>query len=571
MTSKDRLSPKEHYQQMRVLSCGQLWQEEVPKFNQSSPQERISQVGVIRAVGVVFSESGTLEQKQQARLWLQSLLQDPAEKVRRYAMVALPKIGAAEEEESKLLSLLKKTSSDREKKFLAQTLEKIGGAATLEASHSGEFARFDRTAQKVEANLARQQNPTTIRFDQVCPPFKGLRIHLRGRSGLESLIEQEIQSSRNKETFRVVHRVRSIVAIEPLRAFSLANVYALRCFSEAGFVLGIVPQLEDESATIDALARIIASPAVLNLLSALTDGPIRYRLEFPSLGHQRSKVRQLTNRIYALNPKLLNDSRNAPWEINIYHTPQGLSIELSPKLRPDPRFAYRQRDIPAASHPPLAACIALLSSPEKNDTVWDPFCGSGLELIERALLGNVLHLYGTDRSQEAIEISRQNLASSAASGTQHTFACCDFRDHAQIAGLGSAGLSLIVTNPPMGRRVPVANLRHLIEDLFIAASDTLKIGGRLVFANPLPIKPRDHSLKLEFRQKVDLGGFHCYLEKYTKLGPSASRPAVRSERPKREGHSHSQNAAPAKEFRHVSPLRKKHGWDNMKPHHRKGS
>jgi len=566
MTSKDRLSPKEHYQQMRVLSCERLWTDEVPKFDRASPQARISQVGVIRAVGVVFSESGSTEQKQQARQWLQQLLQDPAEKVRRYAMVALPKIGAAEKEESELLSLLKKTSSDREKKFLAQTLEKIGGAATLEATSSGDLARFDRTAQKVEANLARQQNPTAIRFDQICPDFKGLRIHLRGRSGLESLIEQEVQLPRNNATFRVTHRIRSIVAIEPLRPFRLADIHALRCFSDAGLVLGTVKPQEDESATIDALAKVIASPSVSHLLTALTDGPIRYRLEFASMGHQRSGVRQLTNRVYALNPKLLNDSRHAPWEINIYHTPQGLSVELSPKLRPDPRFAYRQRDIPAASHPPLAACMVLLADPEKNDTVWDPFCGSGLELIERALLGQVSHLYGTDRSREATEIARQNLASSSAAATPHTFACCDFRDHAQVAGLSR--LSLIVTNPPMCRRVPVANLKHLIEDLFIAAADTLKIGGRLVFANPLPIKPRDHSLKLAFRQKVDLGGFHCYLEKYVKLAPDASRSSTRD---RKDPHSHAKDAPLSKELRAASPLRKKHGWDNMKPPHRKRS
>lgn len=571
MTSKDRLSPKEHYQQMRVLSCEELWSDEVPKFDQASPRDRISLVGIIRAVGVVFSESGSPAQKDEARQWLQSLLQDPEEKVRRYAMVALPKIGAAAAEEGKLLSLLKKTSSDREKKFLAQTLEKIGGAATLEATTSGDLARFDRTAQKVEANLARQQSPTSIRFDATCPDIKDLLIHLRGRSGLETIIEQEVQSSAHRQKFRVTTCIRSIVAVQPLQPFSLADIYDLRCFSEASLVLGTVKQRDNEVATIEALAKVIASPSTHKLLAALTDGPIRYRLEFASLGHQRSGVRQLSNRVYALNPQLLNDSRNAPWEINIYHTPQGLSVELTPKLRPDPRFAYRRRDIPAASHPPLAACIAHLAEPEKGDTVWDPFCGSGLELIERAILGQVGHLFGTDRSDEAIAIAQQNLAASPAAATPHTFACCDFRDYAKVDALRH--LSLIVTNPPMGRRVPVANLKHLIEDLFVAASETLQVGGRLVFANPLPTRPRDHTLKLEFRQKVDLGGFHCHLEKYVKLDPRTPRPSGRPERRERPTHSSTgqKTSGPAKDFRPASPLRKKHGWDNMKPQHRKGS
>jgi tRNA G10 N-methylase Trm11 len=52
--------------------------------------------------------------------------------------------------------------------------------------------------------------------------------------------------------------------------------------------------------------------------------------------------------------------------------------------------------------------------------------------------------------------------------------------------------------------------------LFSAAADVLKPGGRLVFANPLPVKPRRDLFDLEFRQRVDFGGFFCHLEKYLK-------------------------------------------------------
>lgn len=520
---KDKTSPKEHYQQMRVLSCERLWTAEVPKFDAATPQQRMEQVGVIRAVGVVFAESGTAAQKEQARQWLQSLLRDPAEKVRRYAMVALPKIGAADQEEGELLTLLKKTSSDREKKFLAQTLEKIGGAATLEVAGDEGLAR---TAQKVEANLARAQKPSTILFDKSFPEFENVRIHLRGRSGLEDIIEEEVQiEAKAGGKFRAVFKARALVAVVPSKPFSLADIYGLRCFSDAGIVLGTVKltkkdrEDDEDDADLEALADIISSPTTLRIFEAFTEGPLRYRLEFASKGHQRSAVRRVTNLVYSLEPKLLNDSRSAPWEINIFHTPQGLSVELSPKLRPDPRFAYRLRDIPAASHPPLAACMARLAGPATGETVWDPFCGSGLELIERALLGGVKHLYGTDRSEEAIEITRGNLASAIAQPPAATLTCCDFRDHAKLAGIRPGSLSLIVSNPPMGKRVPVANLRFLIEDLFAAATVALRPGGRLVFANPLPIKPGGHQLKLQYRQKVDLGGFHCHLEKYVKLAP----------------------------------------------------
>jgi 23S rRNA G2445 N2-methylase RlmL len=535
MKDKDRPSPKEHYQKMRVLSCEQLWSGEVPKFDQASPQKRIEQVGLIRAIGVVFSESGTPVQKETVRQWLQKLLQDPAEKVRRYAMVALPKIGAAEKEETELLSLLQKTSSDREKKFLAQTLEKIGGRATLEVANEDRHGSLHRTAQKVEANLARAENPGTILFEKALSDFEGIRIHLRGRSGLEQIIRDEVEeNTAHGGKFRVLQSAKALVAIAPTRAFSLSDLYTFRCFSSASIVLGAVKS-GDEANTVDQLAKVIASAPSQRLFESLTDGPIRYRLEFSTRGHQRSIVRQLTNRVYALSPRLLNDSRNAPWEINIFQTQSGLSVELSPRLRPDPRFAYRRRDIPAASHPPLAACMARLAGRQDGDIVWDPFCGSGLELIESTLLGSVQHLFGTDRSEEAILIAQENLRSAWKTSLQTTFTCCDFRDFEDVTGLGPNTVSLIITNPPMGRRVPVADLRALIEDLFSVAATVLRPGGRLVFANPLPVKPAGHLLHLDFRQKVDLGGFHCHVEKYSK---TALKDSAHNQRNPRTDRSH---------------------------------
>jgi len=127
----------------------------------------------------------------------------------------------------------------------------------------------------------------------------------------------------------------------------------------------------------------------------------------------------------------------------------------------------------------------------------------------------VRHIFGTDRSEEAIAITRENMAAALPHPPESTLACCDFRNYATNQRLPS--VSLIITNPPMGRRVPIPDLQGLIEDLFAVAATVLQPGGRLVFANPLPVKPAGDSLKLEFRRKVDLGGFHVHLEKYVKL------------------------------------------------------
>ncbi len=507
---------KELYRELRVLSCEKLWNDVVPQFDRASPPERAKRVSIVRAVGVVFSESGTAKQKAEVRSWLVRLLQDPSEKVRRYAMTALPKLGAGTSEEEALLSLLQTTTVDREKKFLGQALDKIGGTATLNVvARVGGL--LPQTEQKVKAHVARSERPSVIRMDRLLCDVTGLRIHLRCRKGLEEIVRDEVKESIAKHgKFHLVEMQSGLVAIRPVVPFSLADIYTLRCFATAGFFLGHV-RSSNPTESIDALASAMTSVVSQSVLATFTEGSIRYRLEFVSKGHQRGAVRLLANRAYAMCPGILNDPRSAPWSMDLLPTGHGITVELRPKLTPDPRFTYREADIRAASHPPLAACMARLAGRVKHEIVWDPFCGSGLELIERARLGGVHSIYGTDLSPDAIAISRANLAAAKVKAVRSDFASCDFHDYAKVEGLGPKSVTLMITNPPMGRRVRVPDLRGLLRDLFAVAAAVLKPGGRLIFANPSHIEPLDPSLQLKYRKVIDLGGFDCRLEMYLKL------------------------------------------------------
>jgi len=71
--------------------------------------------------------------KTEALAWLLALVKDPEEKIRRYAMAALPKLGSGEAEEKQRLTLANQAVSARETQFLAKTLECIGGSETLNA------------------------------------------------------------------------------------------------------------------------------------------------------------------------------------------------------------------------------------------------------------------------------------------------------------------------------------------------------------------------------------------------------------------------------------------------------
>ncbi|MEY4855034.1 MAG: hypothetical protein RIR32_1710, partial [Verrucomicrobiota bacterium] len=106
----------ELYRQLRELPPQQLWMEEVPKFDRLSPKERNQQVALVRAVGVVFSTSRNPEMKAAVKAWMVGLLQDPNEKIRRYATAAIPKLGGDESSERKLLDILQTTQVDREKR-----------------------------------------------------------------------------------------------------------------------------------------------------------------------------------------------------------------------------------------------------------------------------------------------------------------------------------------------------------------------------------------------------------------------------------------------------------------------
>lgn len=496
---------KELYRQLRALSCDELWNVEVPRFNRADPRERNARVALIRAVGVVFSASGSAAQKADVKAWLAGLLNDPSEKVRRYALAAIPKLRGAPGAEARMLELLARAPVEREKRHIGRALDKIGGPEALRVV-SGVLPQ---TEQKVKAALARVDAPSELRPDRVFEGFNRLRVHLRCRRGLEGLLREELAASPLKSRFRLLEQHHRCLVLTPTAPFSLADIHQLRCFATMGFSLGY-----SKSGDLDELAAFIASPRARVLMHAFTEGSVRYRIEFVDKGHQRGAVRELANRAYARCPELLNDSREAPWSMDLHATPRGTLVELRPRIYPDPRFAYRRGDVSASSHPPLAAAMARLAGPRAGEVVWDPFCGSGVELIERGMLGGVARLIGTDLSPEAIAVARANVEAAGLHGVEAVFAAADFR----VAPVAPGSVSLVISNPPMGRRIRIKDMQGLYADFFAAASRALRPGGRLVFPNPLRLEPADASLVRDYQQPVDLGGYLCRLERYRKAG-----------------------------------------------------
>ena len=508
---------KEVYKQLRTESWESLWEREVPLFDVGNPEERLARVGLVRAMGVVALEKATQEQRLQTREWLTSLLQDPEEKIRRYAMNALPKLGGGTESEKAVLELLDQPAGEREVKNLSQTLSKIGGEATLEkleALHD-ENEALHQAEQKVKAQLARKEEPASIKLDAKIKETKRLRIHLRTRRGMETFVRDELLAHpKLKSRFKIVRTSPGCVALSALRPFTLADVYELRTFGSITFVLGVVAKNEVNHT--EAMAKIIASEQTQLLCHKLTEGQPRYRLQFMRANVPPRKVQAIANAAFALCPDLLNDPRKSPWAIEVYPEKVGQSVELRPRISPDPRFTYRVDDVPASTHPPLAAAMAQLAGSQENESIWDPFCGSALELIERTRLGGVDSIIASDRDEDAVAVARLNFESAGIDSGMVALHRGSFRNYEKVTGIAPRSISLILANPPLGRRVRIEDLQGLIKEFFQVASDTLRPGGRLVFINPLKLDSHDPTLKLEARHLVDIGGFDCRVEKWVK-------------------------------------------------------
>ncbi len=507
---------KAHYQKLRLLSPEQLWNAEVPRFNKMAEAERIENVAIIRAVGVVFSESGNKEERAAAIEWALSLLSDPAEKVRRYAIAVLPKLRADQKAEMALLELLKRTSLPREREALLDALRLIGGKATLAFLPSAGVESVQTLEQRVLARVERSETPGSLKPHSILALTEPLDVYLHCRSGLENIVADEAKLRFGKGSILRAMKVRAgLVSLRCQGKISLQTFYELRCFASLGLSIGSVKKGDPQQET-DALAQLVAASKSIAILNAFTDGPARYRIEFIQRGHQRERVKALADAVYSKTKQLLNDPANALWSLAINETSQTLTAEWRPRISIDSRFAYRTGAVPAASHPPLAACMARVAQVISNEIIWDPFCGSGLELIERCLLGGVSTAIGTDTSPEALNSARANFAAANLANVKLELAETDFRNFLNSAKAYQGKCSLLISNPPMGRRVPIKNLGQLISDLFDTAASALKKGGRLVFVNPCKVVPTNQTLKRTYRQAVDMGGFTAYLERYDK-------------------------------------------------------
>lgn len=106
---------------------------------------------------------------------------------------------------------------------------------------------------------------------------------------------------------------------------------------------------------------------------------------------------------------------------------------------------YKVAHLPGSLRPTIAAAMNWLAEPSPDDTMLDPFCGTGTILIERAHLGRYRLLLGSDRDPEALRAATTNIGPRFKPLELHPW------DAAAIP-LADGSVDKIVTNLPWGMR-----------------------------------------------------------------------------------------------------------------------
>jgi tRNA G10 N-methylase Trm11 len=146
-----------------------------------------------------------------------------------------------------------------------------------------------------------------------------------------------------------------------------------------------------------------------------------------------------------------------------------------------------------------------------DDVVWDPFVGSGLELCERAILGPYRALVGSDIDEKALAVARANLDAAGAPAASLLHG-----DARTLVPPGPAP-TLIVSNPPLGRRVQRSGDLGLTLERFVGhAAELLAPGGRIAWISPFPRRTREAAeakgMRVTMAQEVDMGGFAAEMQ-----------------------------------------------------------
>jgi hypothetical protein len=382
---------------------------------------------------------------------------------------------------------------------IAEALGKLGALEAKErlvraAKGDDELARIARRAVLMLERDGTRGEESAIAGERSID--RELVVILWCRAGLERFVREELT-----ERAPGAHFLRDEEGEVTIRwKGAPSDLLRLRTILGLAFPVPVTATADAAGAIVAALSSDLAS----TIADTWTRGAVRYRIAWEGRGHKRGETWRLAGALKEARPTWINDPTDSTWQVTLRRS--GDSVLLVPKKLVDGRFSYRVADVPAASHPTIAAALVRASRPAKGDVVWDPFVGAGTELVERRAFGPVAALIGTDTDESALARARQNGLGDA---------LLEVADATTY--VPRERVNVIVTNPPMGRRVARdGSLADLLDAFTDHVAVVLAKGGRLAWLSPLggrtAARAEANKLRVTLRQRVDMGGFDAELQ-----------------------------------------------------------
>lgn len=445
--------------------------------------------------------------------WLLGAIRDADPKTRRTAARALGKLkprtkAEAAATEKALLEAWDAAEGEDDRRALTEALGKIGSREALAKIAKGTPDKVASRAAVMIERAASRENPGSIALSA---SHKAI-IRFHARAGLETVVAEELGAA-----WKPV--VRGPGVVDATLDAALSRAVAIRTATHVGFPLTRVVHRDDLAESIVDTLLAKEATTLFETFTKTDGAPIRFRLAWAQGGHRRALAWRCAELVRERTKALVNDPTESTWEVVVDDRDGKLAIELVPRGFEDRRFAYRTGVVPASSHPTIAAALARVAPRSPDDVVWDPFVGAGAELVERARLGRARAFFGTDLEHDALTAARKNLENAGVPATLH---------RADALGFAPPGVSLIITNPPMGRRVQRGAHTDLLERFVVHAAEVLVDGGAIVWTLPeartIQARAKQVGFTVERSFTVDMGGFPAELCVY-RLGGKPRRPA----------------------------------------------
>mmetsp|Transcript_58537 Transcript_58537/g.173950 ORF Transcript_58537/g.173950 Transcript_58537/m.173950 type:complete len:188 (-) Transcript_58537:196-759(-) len=115
-------------------------------------------------------------------------------------------------------------------------------------------------------------------------------------------------------------------------------------------------------------------------------------------GRNAGSERLLRQSRHPRSPRCVRSPKQSSWAVDVHDLGEAsdggraqgdgpgatwhVATELRPRVSPNPRLLYQTATFYAGAHPPLAASMVWLAGRQPREVVYDPFCGTGMELVE---------------------------------------------------------------------------------------------------------------------------------------------------------------------------------------------